>query len=44
MTIDMLIVAPLVVGHVSLFVLSLNLMHSTAIPERAARRASTWRC
>jgi len=34
MTIDWLVLIPLVVGHLALFVLTLNLLHSTALPER----------
>ena len=31
---DWPILIPLVVGHLALFVLALNLLHSTAVPER----------
>jgi len=35
MTIDWLALLPLFVGHLALFVLAMNLLHSTALPERA---------
>ncbi len=34
MMVDWLVLIPLVVGHLALFVLALNLLHSTAVPER----------
>ena len=34
MMVDWLILVPLVVGHLALFVLALNLLHSTNIPEK----------
>src|SRR3954452_7877687 len=34
MTVDWLYMVPLLVGHLSLFVLSLNLLHSTNTPEK----------
>ncbi len=34
MTVDRLILIPLVVGHLAVFVLALNLLHSTGVPEK----------
>ena len=34
MMVDWLVSAPLVVGHLALFVLCLNLLHSTNVPEK----------